>query len=179
MEFGDKIKQLRVKMDLTQEEVAARCNLSKGFISQIERDLTSPSIATLVDMLSCLGTNLKDFFNDSDDKKVVFQKEDIFIVENEEHQNSISWLVPNAQKNGMEPILLELLPGGASSEYTPFLGEVFGYVILGTVTLLFNGAKNRVRKGESFYFKANAPFRLTNAAKQQARVVLVSSPPNF
>lgn len=48
---------------MTQEELADRCELTKGFISQVERDLTSPSIATLVDILEGLGTNLKDFFS--------------------------------------------------------------------------------------------------------------------
>ena len=42
---------------LTQEELADRTELSKGFISQLERDLTSPSIATLMDILQALGTD--------------------------------------------------------------------------------------------------------------------------
>lgn len=63
--IGTKIKDLRIQKGLTQEELADRCELSKGFISQLERDLTSPSIATLLDILTCLGTDLKDFFNDS------------------------------------------------------------------------------------------------------------------
>ena len=41
MEIGDKIKQLRIERGLTQEELADRAELSKGFISQVERDLTS------------------------------------------------------------------------------------------------------------------------------------------
>ena len=61
MNIGEKIKILRKKNGLTQEELADRCELTKGFISQIERDLTSPSIATLVDILESLGTNLQEF----------------------------------------------------------------------------------------------------------------------
>ena len=61
MRIGSKIKELRVLKGLTQEELADRAELSKGFISQLERDLTSPSIATLVDILQCLGTDLKTF----------------------------------------------------------------------------------------------------------------------
>ena len=51
MELGEKIKELRNKQGLTQEELADRAELSKGFISQLERDMTSPSIATLEDLL--------------------------------------------------------------------------------------------------------------------------------
>ena len=62
MEIGAKIKRLRLQRGLTQEELADRCELSKGFISQVERDLTSPSIASLTDILECLGTDLPSFF---------------------------------------------------------------------------------------------------------------------
>ena len=62
MELGEKIKELRNKQGLTQEELADRAELSKGFISQLERDMTSPSIATLEDLLQCLGTTLGEFF---------------------------------------------------------------------------------------------------------------------
>ena len=74
MDIGTKINQLRKKNGLTQEELADRCELSKGFISQVERGLTSPSIATLIDILECLGTNLKDFFNETSQEKIVFTK---------------------------------------------------------------------------------------------------------
>lgn len=61
IEIGKKIRDIRTQKGLTQEELADRCELSKGFISQLERDLTSPSIATLIDILQCLGTDLKSF----------------------------------------------------------------------------------------------------------------------
>ena len=78
MQIGLKLKELRMAKGLTQEELANRAELSKGFISQLERDLTSPSIATLVDILQCLGTNLKDFFWDVSDDQVVFHDSDYF-----------------------------------------------------------------------------------------------------
>ena len=65
MDIGGKIKELRVMTGLTQEELADRSELSKGFISQVERNLTSPSIATLTDILQCLGTNLQEFFSEA------------------------------------------------------------------------------------------------------------------
>ena len=58
MKIGAKVKELRVQKGLTQEELADRTELSKGFISQLERDLTSPSIATLMDILQALGSLL-------------------------------------------------------------------------------------------------------------------------
>ena len=64
MDLGSKIKQMRNKKGLTQEELADRCELTKGYISQLENNLNSPSIATLTDILSALGSNLSEFFQE-------------------------------------------------------------------------------------------------------------------
>ena len=74
MKIGKKIKDLRNKYNLTQEELADRLELSKGYISQLENDLNSPSIATLTDILSALGSNLAEFFREETEEKVVFSK---------------------------------------------------------------------------------------------------------
>ena len=87
--IGEKIKQTRLKLGLTQEELAARTELSKGFISQLERDLTSPSIATLMDILEVLGTDVSDFFAKDEAEKVVFTPDDMFVSEDEEVRSSV------------------------------------------------------------------------------------------
>ena len=66
MEIGNKIRRIRLQRGLTQEELADRCELSKGFISLLERDLTSPSLDTLADILESLGTDLTTFFAKND-----------------------------------------------------------------------------------------------------------------
>ena len=81
MSIGGKLKELRILKGLTQEELADRAELSKGFISQVERDLTSPSIATLMDILQCLGTTIGEFFNEAPEEQIVFEKNDYFIKE--------------------------------------------------------------------------------------------------
>jgi len=179
MNFGNKIKELRIKMSLTQEELASRCDLSKGFISLVERDLTSPSIATLVDILECLGTDLKHFFNDTDNATVVFSKDSLVLQENEDMGYDLLWLIPNAQKNVMEPILLTIHGGRQSETYPPHEGEIFGYCMQGAVTLHLDGKRYKVKKGETFYYKANSPHHLENTGKNDAVVLWVSSPPNF
>jgi len=179
MNFGNKIKELRTKMSLTQEELASRCDLSKGFISLVERDLTSPSIATLMDILECLGTDLKTFFSDTDNATVVFHKDNLVLQENEDMGYDLLWLIPNAQKNMMEPILLTIHGGGQSETYPPHEGEIFGYAMQGNVTLALGSMRHKIKKGESFYYKANSPHRLENAGKNDAQVLWVSAPPNF
>ena len=74
MNLGRKIKQMRNQLGLTQEELADRCELTKGYISQLENNLNSPSIATLADILAALGSNLAEFFQEETEEKVVFSK---------------------------------------------------------------------------------------------------------
>lgn len=179
MNIGEKIKDLRVKNSLTQEELADRCELTKGFISQVERDLTSPSINTLVDILEGLGTNLKDFFNSSEDEKIVFTEEDVFESENDELKYILKWLIPNAQKNIMEPILMVLEAGGQSKYQNPHDGEEFGYVIKGRINLHIGEKKYRLGKGESFYYHADERHFISNASKNKSEILWISSPPNF
>ncbi|MGN0153278.1 MAG: helix-turn-helix domain-containing protein [Lachnospiraceae bacterium] len=178
MEIGYKIKALRVAKNLTQEELADRAELSKGFISQVERDLTSPSIATLVDILQCLGTNLKDFFNDDEEDQIVFRKEDYFEKKDEELGNQIEWIIPNAQKNEMEPIRLTLAPDGSTYPDQPHEGEEFGYVLSGTILIHIGNKSYKAKKGEAFYFTPSGRHYL-QAGKNGATLIWVSSPPSF
>ena len=179
MKIGEKIKRLRVKKNLTQEELADRCEITKGFISQVERDLTSPSIATLVDILEGLGTNLSDFFNEEKAEKIVFREEDFFISENEDLNYTTNWIIPNAQKNMMEPIMVEIDSYGRTKEDIPHEGEEFGYVLNGNIIIHLGEDEYKVKSGESFYYKANLDHYISNPGKTKARVIWISTPPNF
>lgn len=148
MDIGYKIKQLRLKKCLTLEELASRWELTKGFLSQVERNLTSPSIATLYDILEALGTTLGEFFKEDRDEKAVFSTDDFFVDEREGY--TVNWIVPNSQKNEMEPVMIEIEPGMKTFEVQPNDGEEFGYVLEGRVTLV-NGDKNiQLKKARLF-----------------------------
>ena len=177
MVLGDKIKQLRLQCDLTQEELADRCELSKGYISQLENDLTSPSIATLIDILSALGTSLKDFFQDEEERKIVFSESDF--IEKQTDNYVFNWLVPNAQKNVMEPMLITLLANGSTEEDVPHEGEEFGYVLDGEIIVHLGKKKYKVKKGESFYFVADKSHYIINVKDKTAKFLWISSPPTF
>ena len=180
MDIGEKLRLLRLQRNLTQEEVADRCELSKGFISQVERNLASPSIATLTDMLECLGCSLKEFFSETGDEKTVFEKNDMFVKEDEETlRGSITWLVPSAQKNAMEPILVELGEGGKTQEMPPHEGEEFGYVLSGSILLHVGGRHYRVKTGESFCLHPGEDHYIQNSGKRKAQFIWVSTPPTF
>ena len=177
MEIGSKIKQLRQQLNLSQSELADRCELTKGYISQLENDLTSPSIATLIDILSALGTNLSDFFKKEDDERIVFSENDF--IEKHDDGMILKWIIPNAQKNEMEPVLVELLAGASTTDDFPHEGEEFGFVLEGKISISLGNAKYTCKKGESFYYTANKPHNIKNIGKTTAKFIWVSTPPNF
>ena len=177
MNIGLKLKELRILKGLTQEELADRAELSKGFISQLERNLTSPSIATLLDILQCLGTTIGEFFNESPEEQIVFGKSDYFEKLDTELKNEIKWIIPNAQKNVMEPIMLTLEAEGETYPDNPHEGEEFGYVLQGSIAIHIGNKVYRAKKGESFYFVYDKKHYLTR--KSGATILWVSSPPSF
>lgn len=177
MEIGLKIKELRLKNKLTQEELGDRCELTKGYISQLENDLTSPSIATLKDILQALGSTLADFFAEDEGEKTVFGVADYF--EKVTDENTITWLVPTAQKNAMEPIRLTLSVGARTEKDLPHDGEEFGYVLKGKICVCVGKHRSCAAEGESFYFRADKTHYIENVGRGDAVVVWLSCPPNF
>nr|MBO4517830.1 helix-turn-helix transcriptional regulator [Clostridia bacterium] len=178
MVLGEKIKNLRLSCALTQEELADRCELTKGYISQLENDLTSPSIATLIDILSALGTDLKEFFSDSgEEEKVSFNKNEF--IEKITDGYILNWVVPNAQKNAMEPVHMVLHGGAKTDDDFPHEGEEFGFVLKGEIVLKLGKRNITVKKGESFYFTPKTVHSILNRKETDAEFIWVSSPPSF
>ncbi len=177
MNIGQRIKRLRIKNGLTLEELASRCELTKGFISQLERDLTSPSIATLSDITEALGISMAEFFIEEEDEKIVFSQDDFFVDEKEDV--TIQWIVPNAQKNEMEPIEIHLRPQARSFTIGPHEGEEFGYVLSGRVVLVDGEKRYMIKKGQTFYIKGSNEHYLENPSQNIAKILWVCTPPIF
>ena len=178
MNIGEKLRNLRQRNNLTQKELADRCELSKGFISQLESNQTSPSLSTLEDILTALGSSFHEFFSDEQGDNPVCRKEDVFIKETEGGV-TIHWLIPNAQKKDIEPILVTISPGAQTEPDLPHMGEEFGHVLSGAVTLMLGEKAYRVRKGDSFSYKPTTRPYLENTGKTPATVIWVCTPPNF
>ena len=174
----DNIRKVRKARKLTQEELADRSELSKGFISQLENDLTSPSIATLEDILQCLGITISEFFaREEGEKQIVFGDEDYFEKLDEELKTKTEWIIPNAQKNIMEPIRLTLKAGGETYPDNPHEGEEFGYVLKGEIVITLGSDKYRAKAGESFYYTPDKKHYISS--KKGAEILWVSAPPSF
>ncbi len=169
MKLGSRLKDLRLANDLTLDELAARSEVTKGFLSQLERDLTSPNVSTLEDILEALGTNLTEFFSKPEKEQIVFKQGDAFVDEKEEYIRE--WIVPNAQKNAMEPIRLTLQPLQKSMEMECHEGEEFGYVLKGQVDLIVGNEKHRVKSKETFYLSGRHSHYVYNPTQKEAVIL--------
>ncbi len=177
MDIGNKLKRLRIKHQLTLEELANRSELSKGFLSQLENNNCSPSISTLEDLLEVLGSSLQEFFSEKSEEAIVFSEKDYY--ENLQEEYSIDYLVPNAQKNAIEPIRIRISSGGSSREVVPHDGEDFGYVLKGSATLIYGSEKHRIKKGDTFYVRCNEHYHIENNSKSECELIWISTPPFF
>ncbi|MBR5804724.1 MAG: cupin domain-containing protein [Clostridia bacterium] len=176
--IGYQLKNLRKQAGLTQQELADRTELTKGFISQLERGQVSPSIVTLLDLIECLGTTPSDFFKASGQEQIVFQPGECF-EKTDSLGNITRWIVPSAQSNQMEPILVSLAPGQQSEPDSPHNGEEFGYILNGRVLIHYGDKKYEAKSGESFYYEADKVHYLENPGSRPARLIWVSTPPSF
>lgn len=177
MQIGDKIKRLRIQNDLTLADLASRCELTKGFLSQVENNITSPSIATLEDILEALSVSVSEFFQDEKEVKQVFQEKDFFIDKNDNYE--VQWIVPDAQGRDMEPIKITIYPKKSSQIISPHHGEEFGYVLDGQLEIIYGKKKLFVNKGETFYIKGNRTHQLVNNTEQIIQLIWVANPPIF
>ena len=180
MKIGERLKRLRMINSLTQEELASRADLTKGFISQLENDATSPSIATLKDILDVFGVSMQEFFSDTtDDESVVFGKEMRVQATGDADRIRVELLVPAAQNREMDPVLLTLEPGEEMDEQPFHEGEEFGYVLLGKLQLKLDDKLYTVKKDECFYFTSDKRHSVKNIGKGPAKILWVVTPPTF
>ncbi len=177
MDIGTKIKSMRMQLLLTQEELANRCELTKSYISLLENNKTSPSIHTLTEILEVLGTTLGDFFSQETNKKIVFRESEHNEKEFDGYMQD--WLVPTSQKLHMEPIIVRIKPNCQTTKDNPHDGQEFGYVIEGSIIVQYGNTQEICNAGEAFYFTTDKQHFLINNSDEEAKIIWVSSPPNF
>lgn len=175
MEIGTKIKRLRLKNGLTQEELGKRTDLSKGFISQLERDMNSPSIETFFTLLEVLGTTPKEFFSDERDVKVVYSTADHTAHVDEEAGYEVEWLIPTSNEKEMEPVYLTFQTNGHFKEFEPSSAETFIYVLEGRVLLRIGDHQYSAVAGDSIYFEASNHHQLINDFDGISEMIIVTT----
>jgi len=179
VKIGERLKRLRMVNSLTQEELASRADLTKGYISQLENDTTCPSIATLKDILDVFGVSMQEFFAESaTDADVVFGAE-ARVQSTEDGGIKVELLVPGAQSRDMDPALVTLQPGAEMELQDYHEGEEFGYLLQGKIQLRLDDQLYKVNKDECFYFASDKKHTVKNIGKTEAKILWVVTPPTF
>ena len=179
MELGDKIRSLRQKQKISIENLSEMSGLSKGLISQIERDITGPSVASLWKISKALNVTMNYFFDEYDDiNQVVLKDERKKIIMG---KGSITYelLSPDLKKQ-IEMLMIEINPNEKpETELISHEGEKCGVVIKGTLRVISGSKVYDLNEGDSIYLDSTIPHKYINTGEEISVSVWALVPPSF
>ncbi|MHB8765358.1 MAG: helix-turn-helix domain-containing protein [Deferrisomatales bacterium] len=179
-EIGSRLNALRELRRLTLKQLADQVGCTGAHLSQIENGHVSPSIATLKKIADALGVNIVDFFANGEEGEPVVtrvaERRDVFLGN---WNARIQQLVRSTQGKTMQPFCTVVAPGGGSPESYSHVGEEFGIVLRGTLTITVGEKTYSVGPKESFYYSSREPHRWVNEGDDEVEVVWVVSPPTW
>ncbi len=174
---GMRLRELRRRANLSLEAVAGRSDLSVGFLSQIERGLSSPSLRVLATLADVLGVGIAALFGNqgSGDAShgVIIRAAERAELKLWRSGISKQLLNPTGADSKLNLFLVQMEPGGSTGDelYTHD-GEEAGLVLEGEMTLTVDDETWRLKTGDSFRFASRRPHRFGNPAKRAKAVVL-------
>jgi transcriptional regulator with XRE-family HTH domain len=176
MKIGNRIKNLRTSQRITLKELAKTTGLTTSFLSQLERDLTSPSVSSLEKIAQALNTKVGNFFEKEERKELVFIKKGMGKKSIDKEKNIASESLASGFLNiKMQPFVFAL---GSGAELTKELiypqGEKFGMVLKGKVELWYDSEKLTLEEGDSIYCAFTQKLqRIVNIGEDETRLLLV------
>jgi transcriptional regulator with XRE-family HTH domain len=174
---GARLRDLRHRSKLSLESVAARTELSVGFLSQIERGLSSPSLRVLATLADVLGVGIAALFgsrtSEGGASGVITRAGERAELKLWRTGISKQLLNPAGSDGRLNLFLVHLDPGGSTGDelYTHD-GEEAGLVLEGKMTLTVDAETWTLRTGDSFRFASRRPHRFANPDRTAKAVVL-------
>ncbi|CAM2758860.1 XRE family transcriptional regulator [Hathewaya histolytica] len=181
-DIGSKIKELRNSRKLTLKELSSQTDLSIGFLSQLERGLTTIAIDSLEKIASVLGVDLSYFFvMPKENKGSVLRnyEKEVFQVVNSKF---ITYHLTNDLENkSLLPRIIELLPGNEEECVSSYQheGEEFVYVLEGILTLFLDNNRYELYPGDSAHFESTSIHNWVNSTNKIVRILTVHTPNAF
>ncbi|MGD6978487.1 MULTISPECIES: helix-turn-helix domain-containing protein [Citricoccus] len=168
--IGGRLRALRQERRLTMDQVAEFSGLTKGFLSRVERDLTSPSVASLVAICQVLGVSAGEIL-DAPQTAVVR-------LENAPRVNlggdgiSEQLLTPPGRR-GLQLIRAVIAPGGRGDAelYTVDCDVESLHVISGSLVFITTGGEVRLEAGDTASFSGSEPHSWSNPGEREAVVL--------
>ena len=182
--LGEKIRLLRRKLGMTQKELAAQVGLTPSFISQLEKDLISPSLDSLLKLSEKLNTQPIYFLADEEvtpQKKMILrsgERQELHPKEFRTKDVKLQLLVPDGLNRRMESYLVTLKKGmDIPGHLFKFKGDEFVYILEGEVEVELDGKRHHLKPGDTLYLDSSFPSHWSNAGKGEATLIYVLSPP--
>jgi transcriptional regulator with XRE-family HTH domain len=174
---GARVRSLRRERGLTIEQLAAATGLTKGFISQLERDRTAPSLSSIARICDALGVRLSHIFEAEPPPALVRRHER---VPADPSLSSQSYLLSSREEPRFQVIESEVAPGaGAGDELHSLPGEVeFVYVLEGMLELRVSDESHVLEAGDAITYRLSKPHTWRNASETEPLRVLWVSVPN-
>jgi len=182
--IGRKIRELRKGAGLVLQDLSDRTGLSKPLLSQIEKEVVSSPIATLLKISKALNVNISYFFQDGDreEKVVIVRKDESKRIDSryfgrEESGYYYEALAYKKTKKYMEPFLVEFKRKKAEKlSYFSHEGEEFIYLLEGILEFRTEDQKYVLYPGDSLYFESSIPHAYRALEKKNAKALTVVYP---
>lgn len=177
--LGDKLRQLRSERNISQRELAQLAGLSPNSISLIERDETSPSVATLQSLANALNIRMSYFFEEESPTSVLHIKSGVR-PRIESEGVSIEGMGKTLAYQELEPFVITLDPhaGSGGERQVVHSGHEFVYCLQGKIEYVIDGKIYLVETGDILIFEATLPHLWRNPFANEAKFILVLQTPN-
>jgi transcriptional regulator with XRE-family HTH domain len=187
LDIGQKIKMIRKARGLSQRELASRAGLTNGTISLIEKNKSSPSVASLKRLLDAVPISLSEFFSDfevEDRAKIFFRADEFTEIAPQGHANGSAVLslrqVGDASQHTLQFLHENYPPGGDTGpELLSHPGEEAGIVISGEIEITVADQVCVLKAGDGYLFDSRLPHRFRNIGKTHCEIMSASTPPTF
>ncbi len=174
---GARVRSLRRERGLTIEQLAAATGLTKGFISQLERDRTAPSLSSIARICDALGVRLSHIFEVQAEPALVRRDERAPVAGRFATQ---SHLLSSRDEERFQAIESYVAPGGgAGDELHSLPGEMeFVYVLEGSIELKVGDEVHLLEQGDALTYPLSKPHTWRNPSDTAPLRVLWVSVPN-
>ncbi|KKM24369.1 hypothetical protein LCGC14_1605780 [marine sediment metagenome] len=177
--LGARIRAVRKERGLTLDVLGQLAGVTRSFLSQVENDISAPSIETLRKIARALGTPVFALVEDHRDHRKVVRKQDRKRIRAPHSPVEYELLSPDLRRN-MEVIMMELEPGQASSPVpVGHRGEECATILGGKARVQVGDEYFDLEEGDTIYFDSGVPHRVLNPGTTPMRLISTITPPSF
>jgi transcriptional regulator with XRE-family HTH domain len=182
VEVGAEIRALRKANGLTLKEVAAKADISVGYLSEIERDITQVPIAVLRRLCDAFDVSIGWLLGVSrngpeQERNVIVRAQDRTRMTFPGLGISEELLSPDL--TGPLEMLISSFEPGADSDFYSHHGYEAGLVMEGELHLWVDGVEHKLFQGDSFSFPSASIHRGVNPTEKVTKVLWVITPPHY